>query len=123
MNIDALYLRLVKVIKEEYPDVALSIDLRDDRLRVYFVDNSFLDIWFSRRIPGKYSFHWERRNVNGTVYRWDNAAHRSVTGIDTFPHHFHESSQSNVKPFKPESEWEDTLRDILNFIRDKIKHY
>ncbi|ACB07441.1 toxin-antitoxin system TumE family protein [Candidatus Korarchaeum cryptofilum] len=123
MNIDALYLRLVKVIKEEYPDVALSIDLRDDRLRVYLVDNSFLDIWFSRRIPGKYSFHWERRNVNGTVYRWDNAAHRSVTGINTFPHHFHESSQLNVKPFKPESEWEDTLRDILNFIRDKIKHY
>jgi len=52
----------LQAIEREYPDVIISIDLRSDRLRVYFVDSSFLDIWFSRRIPGKYAFHWEYRN-------------------------------------------------------------
>jgi len=112
----------LQAIEREYPDVIISIDLRSDRLRVYFVDNSFLDIWFSRRIPGKYAFHWERRSVNGTVYRWDNAAHRSAANVDTYPHHFHEGYQSNIRPFEPKSIWEDTLREILNYIRDKIKH-
>ena len=42
-------------------------------LRIYFKDRSFLDIRWNE--SGKYSLHWERRHINGTLYRYDNAKH------------------------------------------------
>lgn len=118
--VDELYRRLARIAKEEFLDIVASLELRGDRLRIHIVDGSFLDVWFSRTLPGKYAFHWERRHIDGTVYRWDNAAHRSIAGISTYPHHFHEASQRNVKPYRPKETWEDTLREILNYIRNKI---
>ena len=43
------------------------------KIRVVFVDSSFLDIYWSP--SGRYSLHYERRHINGTVYRHDNAPH------------------------------------------------
>ncbi len=101
MDIDRLYRRLSLLIERSYLDIVVEIEFKKDRLRVYLVDNSFLDIWFSRTIPGKYAFHWERRHIDGTVHRWDNAAHKKYEYLNTFPHHFHMGSDENVKPFKP----------------------
>jgi len=95
-------------------------EVRIDRLRIYFRDGSFLDVWFSRSIPGKYAFHYERRHLDGRVYRWDNAAHSRVKGIPTFPHHFHNGSQSNVQPYMPKESVEETFHDILNWIKARI---
>ena len=86
-----------------------------------FVDESFLDVWFSRRTPCKYAFHRERRHIDGTVYRWDNATHGKLRRLNTFPHYFHEGAQHNIRPFKPRDTMENTLKTILNYIKQRIK--
>ena len=116
-----LYSKLAHIAELEYPDIVVSAELKADRLRIHFLDGSFLDVWFSQTIPGKYAFHWERRHVNGSVYRWDNAAHKSIQHIDTFPHHLHEGKQENVKSFKPKPSWENTFKAILNYVKEKLR--
>jgi hypothetical protein len=39
---------------------------------MHLVDGSYLDVWFSRKFPGRYAYHWERRHVDGSIYRHDN---------------------------------------------------
>lgn len=120
-DVDKLYSGLAHIAEREFPDVIEYAEMRKDRLRLYVVDGSFIDIWFSRRIPCKYAIHWERRHLNNIVYRWDNAAHRRLEKLETFPHHFHEGSQHNIRPFKPRETMEDTLRTILEYVRQRIK--
>ena len=120
-DIDKLYLQLARIAEEEFPDIVEHAETREDRLRLYIMDNSFIDVWFSRRIPCKYAFHWERRHLDNTVYRWDNAAHRKLESLETFPHHFHEGNQHNIRPFEPMQTMEDTLRIILEYIRQQIR--
>jgi hypothetical protein len=51
-----------------------------------------VEIWISEN---KYSYHWERRMINGKMYRQDNAPHHEE--INTFPKHFHQGTEDNVK--------------------------
>lgn len=60
-------------------------------LRLFFADRSYLDIRFA---GDDYVFHWERRVIDGTLFRWDNAPHHP--SADTFPHHLHERTEENV---------------------------
>ncbi len=123
MRVDELYKRIKLLVISLYSDIVVSVESRSDRLRIYFVDNSFLDVWFSRCVHGKYAFHWERRYVDGTVYRWDNTPHRKYRYLETYPHHFHKGSRDNVKPFKPGSSWEETVVKIFSFIREVFREY
>ena len=120
-DVDRLYLQLARIVEREFPDIVEHVEARKDRLRLHVIDGSFIDVWFSRRIPCKYAFHWERRHIDGTVYRWDNAAHKGLEGLETFPHHFHEGSQHNIRSFKAKETMEDTLRVILEYVRQRIK--
>jgi len=65
---DRLYLQLAHIAEREFPDIVEHVETRKDRLRLYIVDGSFIDVWFSRRIPCKYAFHWERRHIDNAVY-------------------------------------------------------
>ncbi|MHA1596009.1 MAG: toxin-antitoxin system TumE family protein [Candidatus Baldrarchaeia archaeon] len=53
------------------------------KIRILFRDGSFLDVYWSE--SGKYSLHYERRYINGTVYRYDNAPHLKHHHIRTSP--------------------------------------
>ncbi len=66
------------------------------KVRVIFTDSSFLDIYWSP--SGKYSLHYERRHLNGTLYRHDNAPHEKHRHIETFPKHFHKGKEDAVEP-------------------------
>ncbi len=115
-----VYRTLALITLREYPDIIYDVEVREDRLRIHLIDESFLDVWFSRLVEGKYAFHWERRHIDGTVYRWDNAAHKKWKDLETFPHHIHAGSKSEVKPFNPPRSKEDLLREVLEFIRKKL---
>ncbi|RLI63248.1 MAG: hypothetical protein DRO67_06025 [Candidatus Asgardarchaeum californiense] len=87
--INALYLKYKHIIKR------VTSQYRGNRIikvRIIFLDNSFLDIFWSS--SGKYSLHWERRHIDNTLYRYDNAPHWK--DIPTFPKHFHNGSEDNV---------------------------
>src|SRR5262245_55396110 len=60
------------VAEAQVPYLAGGIALK---LRLEIVDGSAVDVYLSVR--GKYSYHWERRLLNASVYHHDNAPHKN----------------------------------------------
>jgi len=71
-----LYL-LRRVAEKAFPDVVESIALLRGKLRVLLVDGSTIDLWWSSEIPDRFAHHWERRPIDGTIYRHDNMPHKA----------------------------------------------
>ncbi|MFQ6056700.1 MAG: DUF6516 family protein [Methanosarcinales archaeon] len=117
---DLLY-ELAHIAETEFADVVIGYELIDGKLRLYISDGTLLDVWYSRRITGRYAYHWERRYLNNTIYRWDNARHRIWNNISTFPHHFHESDDRNVKESYLPQEPENAIRYVLEYIRNALR--
>ncbi|RLD78028.1 MAG: hypothetical protein DRJ10_11000 [Bacteroidetes bacterium] len=94
VNITELYAIIVK----RYKDIVGKIEIvHINQLRIYLIDSSYLDIWFSLKLNNRYSYHWERKNIDATIYRHDNAPHLKWRDILTFPKHFHNKTEENVE--------------------------
>ena len=56
--------RLRDIAEVEFSDIvseAISPDINE--LRIILHDGSFVDVWFSLKLLGRYSYHWERRSA------------------------------------------------------------
>lgn len=87
-----------------------------DKLRLFFKDQTFMDIWLSE--SGKFSYHWEHRAKRGLLHRHDNAPDHPE--IETFPKHFHNGDEKNVSPSYLNDEPLNALREFLKFVRKFI---
>ena len=113
--------RLREIAGVEVADIvaeSFSFDLNE--LRIILTDNSFVEVWFSLKLANRYSFHWERRAIDGTIYRHDNAPHKRWQSVETFPGHFHDGSETNVAASHLSRVPEEALREFLTFVRDKL---
>jgi hypothetical protein len=52
-----IYGELSKIAEEEFPDLVLHYQILPGKLRLYIVDGSYLDIWFSRKLQGRFAYH------------------------------------------------------------------
>ncbi len=110
--------QLEAVAQLEFPDIIRETVLSDvNALRIIMIDNSYIDIWFSLRRSGRFSFHWERTAIDNTIYRHDNAADMDWQHIATFPQHFHNRSQVNVTESYLSKDPVLALREFLSFAR------
>jgi hypothetical protein len=85
--------RLICLIAErDYADVVERSGFDAESARIFFVDGSFLEIWLgmNKDLMYRFAFHWERRQVNGRIYRHDNAPHARWRTVASFPLHFHD---------------------------------
>jgi len=114
-------LRTLKDIAEiEYGSIVEYTVITDiNTMRILFYDGSYLDVWFSLKLEGRYSYHWERRHIDGTLFRHDNAPHMRWRDISTFPKHFHDGSEENVRDSDIPEQPENGIRYFLHFIREK----
>lgn len=104
----------------EFADIVAYTSIRHaNELRIVLADRSFLDIWFSLTIADRYSYHWERRLIDGTIYRHDNARDQNWRHVSTWPKHFHDSSQENVTESHISNDPATALRD-LTFARARL---
>ncbi|OQY26348.1 MAG: hypothetical protein B6I38_11480 [Anaerolineaceae bacterium 4572_5.1] len=92
-----------------------------NELRIIFSDGSFLDVWYSLKLVNRYSYHWERRAIDGTIYRHDNAPHKRWQYVKSFPRHFHDGDEMNVVESHISQNPQEALREILTFAREKIR--
>lgn len=88
------------------------------KLRIELIDGSFADVWIS--ISGKYSYHWDRSEIDGTIYRYDNAPHKVWARLTTFPHHFHDKYEKTVIESDLPSEPEMQMKKFMDFIRKTL---
>lgn len=90
------------------------------KLRLYVIDNSIVDVFLSP--SGRYSYHWERRHLDDTIYRHDNAPHQKWDNLETYPKHFHHGSEK--KEDIRNSYISDTpvkaIEEFLNFVEREI---
>lgn len=122
MDAEITYTKLKNVALHEFPDIVVSANILRGPLnvvksvRIFFIDDSFLEIWIS---GSKYSYHWQR--TDGRIYRHDNAPHKKHKHINTFPKHFHDGSENNVKESYLSDNAKNAVRDVLKFIRKGIR--
>jgi len=117
---DSLLPVLAGIAEMEFADVTTGYEITQGKLRIYIVDGTFLDVWFSKHLRGRYAYHWERRRVNNTIYRWDNAKHEVWKNVRTFPHHFHNRTDDDVRESFLPSDPDAAIRFVLGFVRDVI---
>lgn len=113
--------KLREIAEVEFADIvkeAISPDANE--LRIILRDGSFVDLWFSLKLPDRYSYHWERRAIDGTIYRHDNAPHQRWQTIETFPRHFHDGSEIKVVESQISASPKQALREFLTFVRQRM---
>ena len=121
MDAEITYLKLKNLVLQEFPDIVVSASVirgplnTAKSLRIFFIEDSFLEVWLSEK---KYSYHWQR--TDGKIFRHDNAPHKKHERIKTFPKHFHEGSEGDVKESNLDDKPEIALREFLNFVRGNV---
>lgn len=119
-TIDTDSLRSIAV--REYADIVLATAVpHDNDLRLFLIDGSFIKVWFSLKVMGRYSYHWERRMVDGSIYRHDNAPDQEWRSIPTWPKHFHKGNQETVVESELDDDPQIALRQFLAFARETLR--
>ncbi len=112
---------LKRIAEVEFADIVRTSMRIEYKLRIILIDNSFVDIFLSERLPNKFGFHWERMDKSGTIYRYDNVSDKKWQNLSTYPYHFHNGSQDAVEdsPF-PQTPI-DGFRGFMEFVREKVR--
>jgi hypothetical protein len=122
LDAEIAYIKLKIIALKEFPYIAASASILRGplnvakSLRIFFFDGSFLEIWMG---DNKYSYHWQR--TDGKIYRHDNAPHFKHKHVRTFPKHFHDASEDNVKESKISDNPNTALREYMKFIGRNMK--
>ncbi len=118
--IDVDHLR--EIAEVEFADIVSETSIPDaNELRLILKDGSFIDVWFSLKLKGRYSYHWERRAIDGSIYRHDNAPHKQWKSVQTFPDHFHNGNEWIVAESRLSKIPAEGLRQFLEFARAKLE--
>lgn len=108
---------LSTIASTEFPDIALTAAIHENKLRVVLTDGSYFDFWRSHNIEGRYAHHWERRHIDGSINRFDNAPHTKWQHINSFPHHLHFKTDTDVRESDINTNPPDSIRFALQFAR------
>lgn len=109
--------KLKRIVDIEYNDITMNSSIHHDKLRVPIRDGSIVDIWFSKKMPGSFSYHWERRQIDETIDRHDNFPGPRWKEVATFPKHFHNGSQNRVHESEINNDPASGVREFMDFVR------
>jgi len=108
------------LIETEFDIVVDRVEVvNESKLRVIICDGSRVTLWWSLVTAGKFSYHWDRRSVDGKVYRHDNAKHKKWEKISTYPQHFHNGSDDMTEPSYLSTDPEEGVREFMKFVHEK----
>ena len=116
-----LYRELSIVALMEFPSLVEDTRIIDNKLRLFLVDGSYIDVWLSIKRIGTYAFHWERRSIDGSLYRYDNIPDRRARRLRTFPRHLHEGSEEDIVECDMGDEPKEILRAFLRYVEGRLR--
>lgn len=111
---------LRRIAEVEYGHLVVDGQPLGEKIRLFLVDGSYIDMWLSRRLQGRFGFHWERRHLDGTFFRYDNFPNTAWRNIATYPYHFHNGSQDNVIASPFESDLPAAFREFMDFVKARL---
>lgn len=116
----ANFAELERIAREEFADLVVDVHRIDAKLREFVIDESYVDFWWSDVQEGRFAHHWNREQMDGTIYRHDNSPHKRWADIATFPRHNHREREESVTgSFLPE-EPPEAVRAFLAFCREVL---
>lgn len=111
---------LRRIAEVEFASIVVQTDLIGAKLRVLLTDGSYIDVWASRKLAGRFGFHWERQHLDGRIFRYDNFPDVDWSAVSTFPFHFHAGSQTHVVAAPFSTELEPAFREFMAFVQRTI---
>lgn len=93
---DKIYSHFKEIALSDFADIVESTNVIEGKLRILLKDESFIDVWLSAKKKGIYAYHWERKNIDGTIYRYNNLSDKEAKKLQTYPKHLHNKTQENV---------------------------
>ncbi len=118
---DKIYSQLTQLAIGDFADIVKGTKVVEGKLRLLLKDHSFIDIWLSVKKKGVYAYHWERRDIDGTIYRYNNLPDREARKLKTYPHHFHNKTEKNVVESDLSDNPSKAIKDLLKFARSVVK--
>lgn len=120
----SLTIKIKEILENEFSDIIIETkdihtrrSIGSNKIRCIIKDGSFVDIFVSQSL--RFSCHWERRALDGKIYRVDNAPNHPE--ITSSPWHFHYGSDSMIKPFEGSTEIDKIIKSFFNLIRSIIQ--
>ena len=52
-----------RIAEIEFSDIVENTDRIGTKLRVLLIDDSFIDIWLSKKLEDRFGFHWEQKST------------------------------------------------------------
>ena len=111
---------LCRIAEIEFSDVVVFSGMVGRKLRLWLIDDSYIDINLSRKIKGRFGFHWERGHIDGSLFRYDNFPDTDWKNVSTFPYHFHNGSQDKVESSPFDRGILQGFRQFLTFVREQL---
>jgi Family of unknown function (DUF6516) len=90
--------QLARIAELEFAALVTGAQAIEPKRRFFLADGSFVDVWASVKLPGRFGFHWERRHLDGTVYRYDNFPDPAWQTVTTLPPRFLRSPLRHSAP-------------------------
>jgi hypothetical protein len=112
--------QLARIAEVEFGDIVVQTNVLGSKLRVLLIDSSYIDVWVARKLTGRFGFHWERRHLDGSIYRYDNFPDTNWTAVPTFPSHFHDGNQGNVISAPFAKDLEQGFREFMAFAQERM---
>jgi hypothetical protein len=109
------------IARVEFADIVVDVYRIDAKLRMLLIDESSLDFWWSEVQEGRFAHHWNRRHLDGTIHRHDNAPHRKWQHVRTFPQHYHREREDAVTESFLPHEPQEAVRTFLVFCRQVVR--
>ena len=112
--------QLRRLAEVEFPAIVMQTDNLGAKLRVLLTDTSYVDVWVSRTLSGRLGFHWERRHLDGRIYRYDNFPDTNWSSAATFPAHFHDGDQDTVVDAPFALTLVQDFREFMGFVQQRM---
>lgn len=110
------------ITRNQFLDIVIEIlQPSSEKLRLIIKDKSFIDIRLSQKIEGRFDFHWERKHIDKTIYRYDNFPDKKFNKLSTFPCHFHDKQDDVVKESPFSQKLPVAFIDFMNFVRKTLQ--
>jgi hypothetical protein len=111
---------LARIAEIEFSDIVHSTEMMESKMRVLLTDGGFVDVWLSRKLEGRFGFHWEQKTT-GRSYRYDNFPDTKWQDVCTWPFHFHDGSQDNVVDSgRFQRDVTDGFRDFMKWVGSQL---
>lgn len=109
-----------RIAEVEFSGIVKDVIGMDYKLRIILIDESYVDLFLSQKIPDKFALHWECRDPKRSIYRFDNIPDKNWQKIKTYPFHFHKGNQDKVVASPFPVDLIDGFRKFMEFIRDRL---